>query len=284
MGDKTEGIKMYGAEVNKALIEEISPGSSITVVNGGMDEQQERAFIHITKNIIDLVSVNAVGGGWPPLDSLRAVVVSSDLDTEVRRWQDQLKRPAEGASKNVFGKTFSWSRGPNGPTYAIIVLDACVAVASLNGKWRNLAVSTITHEIGHTIWDQVYFAAFGEEKWPAPFDWPPLRQFIANSTVSESFANMIASRLVSQDEFLEEHTTLAKEVLARALNDIEDMANECSINDKAAICNMWCRSVTSLSSVFTQLGRSMWRCNPWDETLNQKLVAAIAGVSSQWGN
>ncbi len=195
------------------------------------------------------------------LNPLRLVLLTANLGDTVRRWQRALGLAEAGVSQQSGGsaaaKTMSWGTDEESARSIIVMADYLAAGVTVN---NSVAITTITHELGHVHDEFLRGVTLGFPKSQTPpmlADWPRVRDLLAEISWSEFAAESVAARHMTQED-LGEFLLNDPQYLA----GIDERLRQAVWSYKRKGCTLaalWSSAVTDLSDLFGNLGRTIAR-------------------------
>jgi len=244
------------SEPDKAAIDASEPGS-LTI---SADSSARIAPSFVSEAFLQLQQRIEKKNGLV-LSPLRLVLLTAELPNAVRRWQRSLSLPESSVSQQPEGsavaKTFSWGRDVESARSLIILADYIAAALVANNCF---AIAAVAHEFGH-VHDNLsrgVVLGFRESDFnPAVNDWPGIREQLAEIVWSEYMAESIAAGYLTGED-----------LLAFLLNDplhlagIDKRLRQAVWSYKSGqrtLDSLWQESVTGLSDILANLGRTIAR-------------------------
>lgn len=245
-------------QFDKACVERIPPGQlALSIAGSPFWCERGRAqllFDTASATIKRLIEDSII----PACGIVRLLVVTSDIENEIRRWQREVGRPEVTSSNmqgQVAGKSLVWGTGELRNTYGIIILREEVALALIEApeESQTTAKAILVHELAHVHDDYVQFRSFGPSQWPMNNDWPGVRRFVALAVWGEFFADFVAHHYLkgSNSQALSFSFTVLEQGIERIRVAILEYQTDGDIG------KLWQIAVDQLSRILNQFGRTI---------------------------
>ena len=242
-------------EIGKAAVD-ASPIGSMTISTDGC-AIDPAAFAQVLAPLLEKMQKE----DGLALNPLRLVVLTANLGDTVGRWQRAMGLAEAGVSQQPGGiaaaKTMSWGTDEESARSIIILVDYLTAGVTAN---NSVAVTTIAHELGHVHDDFLRGVTLGFPQSQTPpmlADWPRVRGLLAEISWSEFAAESVAARHMTQADLREfllndlQYFLGIDERLRQALSSYKRKGR--------TLAFLWSSSVTDLSDLFGNLGRTIAR-------------------------
>lgn len=185
----------------------------------------------------------------------RLVMFTSDYNGVVGEWMKSLGRPFHPSTDEnaiAFGQMLIWGDGKIETTYPIIILNEAIAVGLVgdNDSLKIFSKAILAHELGHIHDDFIQLQIFGKQGLPS--DWLSIRQFIAQSTWGEYFAETVAYAYLHENN-LDTQIQLAILLCKSANEKIANAIKEHRLSNNAEI--LFNIVTSEISKSCNQLGR-----------------------------
>lgn len=195
----------------------------------------------------------------PALIVLRAIVVTPDVIQEYDRLLEETERKARvdlPRAGLVIGKVLTWGSCENLENYfALIVINEGVCISSVFED-DSESKCMIAHELAHIAEGYVTRNVKGNEKEDIyQHEWEKIRFSKAANVYSEFFAQIIAYPYYTNKNILQKHINYAIALLDSATVFLNHEITK--YRKSADMGRLWPISVSELSRVFDQIGRSI---------------------------
>lgn len=262
-------------------------GSWVLAINNASDawnnpenfEKLQNTLVSLYQEIVEKL---------PGLLILRGIIVTSNVLAEYDRLLSGTSRKARVDAPRagvIAGKVLTWGDCNSAESYfTVIVIEEHICASAifedeLEGK------ALIIHEFAHVAEGYFTSSAIGKRKGDIYHnEWEKIRFSIATSVFSEYFAQLTSYPYYKSQETLASHINHAIEFLQSVTDYLNQEISKYRFH--AQMNQLWPKSVSELSRVFDQFGRSIGLLVCIDdenrESMWNKFVSDVDRINPLW--